>query len=191
MVIQLWRITRGITAAAAYALHQRRVRALVAVALAITAGAALLSTLGGEPPRTAHADHGGAHLEPLARGQFGDDVSALLMVRLEGSHPMRVIHVNEASDAIAAKLTVPPGASVDWHTHPGAAIALVAQGELTITFARDCQPRVYPAGSALVHGAEGLPDLAENRGEVDVVMYVTFLGNPPGPATVPADDPGC
>ena len=191
MVIQPWRITRGITGAAAYALHQRRVRALVAVALAITAGAALLSTPGGERPRTAHADHGGAHLEPLARGQFADDVRALLMVRLEGDHPMRVIHVNDASDAITAKLTVPPGASVDWHTHPGPGIAVVAQGEITLTFGPDCESRAYPAGSALIHGAESHADLAENLGDTDLVIYVTFFGVPPGPPTVPADAPGC
>jgi hypothetical protein len=134
MVTQLWRVANRLAASGAYRLRLRRMRVLVAVALAITAGAAVLSSLGGESPRTAHAD--GAIIEPLARGQFSDDVRAFLFVRPEGNHPMDVIHVTRASDAIALKLTVPPGASVDWHTHPGPGIA-VARG----AGARQCAAR--------------------------------------------------
>lgn len=189
MVTQSRRIANRFAAGAACRLRLPRMRALLAIVLAITAGASLLSTLGREPSHTAHAE--GAIIEPLARGQFSDDVRAFLFVRPEGSHPMDVIHVTRASDAIALKLTVPPGASVDWHTHPGPGIAVVAAGEITLTFGPNCETRTYPAGSALIHGAESQPDLAENRGDTDLVIYVTFIGTPPGPPTIPHEAPDC
>jgi quercetin dioxygenase-like cupin family protein len=183
MVIQARRIASRITAAAATRLHTRGLRMLVAFVLATAVGIALASALGGEPSRSAHAE--GAVIEPLARGHFPDDVRALLMVRLDGNHPMRVTHVNQASDAIAIKLTVPPGASVDWHMHTGPGIAVVAQGEITFTVGPDCLPRTYSAGSAFVHGTDSESDLAENLGDTDVIVYITFLGTPPGPPTLP------
>jgi quercetin dioxygenase-like cupin family protein len=167
-----------------------RLAALTAVALVAVATLQLTMGLGGAS-QTARAEDGTPLLEPLARSQFQDEIRGFLTVRLAGSHPTRVIHLSRASDAIVAKLTVPPGGTVPWHTHPGAAIAVVAQGELTLTFGGDCVARTYAAGSAFVHGADAEPDQAENLGDEDMIMYVLFLGNPPGPATVLDDHESC
>src|SRR5438105_11922028 len=54
---------------------------------------------------------------PLARGT---DVS-------EGTIPLQF-----GTDVAMAQITVVPGGSSGWHSHPGGAIIIVKQGELTV-----------------------------------------------------------
>ena len=54
---------------------------------------------------------------PLARGTNTSD----------GTIPLRV-----GTDVTIAQITVVPGGSPGWHSHPGGAIVIVKQGELTV-----------------------------------------------------------
>ena len=51
------------------------------------------------------------------------------------------------------RITVQPGAQFPWHTHPGAVIVNIAQGELVYVEASDCIERPYPAGTAFLDPA--------------------------------------
>lgn len=80
---------------------------------------------------------------------------------------------------------------VDWHTHPGPFIVAVTQGELTVTWSTDCEPRTYEAGEAFMDLGE-VVHKAENFADEETVVYFAVVGVPDGePITnVVADDEG-
>jgi quercetin dioxygenase-like cupin family protein len=161
----------------------------------IVAGAAFLGTLLvslmlvlGPPGERAEADHGGSQL--LARGGFVDDVSGHLKYRLEGTSATRIVHLADASDMVVVKVTLDPDGVSDWHSHPGPGLIAVAEGTITITYAEDCVPRPYSAGDAFMEPGNVVMR-ADNFGDTDAIVYVTFLGIPDGPPSVPftGEDP--
>ena len=88
-----------------------------------------------------------------------------------------------------AEVTWDPEGSSGWHFHPGVAIVNIVEGELEVTWERDCMPRTYEAGESFldfgeVHTADNLDDTEGAR------AYVIFLGIPDGePATVWVEPP--
>jgi quercetin dioxygenase-like cupin family protein len=114
---------------------------------------------------------------PLARGT---DVS-------HGTIPLRV-----GTDVTMAQITVVPGGSSGWHSHPGGAIIIVKQGELTVyrAIGSRCEISTYSAGQAFIE-RPGEVDQVINTGTVPYVLYVTFPRVPPGDsARIDEPDPG-
>src|SRR5919204_78441 len=74
---------------------------------------------------------------PLARGT---DLS-------DGTLPLQA-----GTDVAMAQITVVPGGSSGWHSHPGGAIIVVKQGTLTVyrSLGSQCQTSTYSAGQAYV-----------------------------------------
>jgi mannose-6-phosphate isomerase-like protein (cupin superfamily) len=161
------------------------------VALAVTVAVAIL-VVGvnwfreSEPVQAAD----GPSIELLARSQFPDSVSGIFLYRPEGSWATSVVHLNTASDVVVVKITLAPGEAIGWHTHPGPATYAVTQGTLTVTHGDDCSQHVYETGQAGFDTGSAV-ERADNFGDEDVIIYVNFLGIPPGPPTIPAADPGC
>jgi hypothetical protein len=134
------------------------------------------------------ADHDGPHVDLLARTTFADDVAVQLQVTLDGQ-ATRVIDLADASDAVAAMITIPDGVQAPWHTHAGPALLLNAgPGTLTSVIADECVLREYPAGAAYIDPGEGSLHSAINESGEDVVLYAIFLGVEDGPV-IPADPP--
>jgi quercetin dioxygenase-like cupin family protein len=158
---------------------------LLLLALAAIPVSLVLFVMGafGSTGEHAQAAHGVVN-ELFARGKFTDNVKGILLYNFEGTESTRIVHINDASDMIAVKVTIPPGDESPWHSHPGPGLIAVAQGTLTITYASDCIPRPYAAGEAFMEPG-GVVMRADNFGEEDAVVYVTFLGVPPGPPTEP------
>ena len=154
------------------------------IAGVVSLGALLISLMVVLAPlgKRAAADHGGSEL--LARGGFVDEVSMFLKYRLEGTTASRVVHVKDASDMVVVKVTLDPGGASEWHSHPGPGLIAVAEGTLTITYAADCVQRPYSAGDAFME-AGNVVMRADNFGDEDAIAYVTFLGVPEGPPSVP------
>jgi quercetin dioxygenase-like cupin family protein len=164
---------------------------LAVIALSLLALGVLATGVG---PASAQSEAGGYDLEVLApHSAFPDDIQAQFRIKLDGKDGTEVINVRDPDHAVVGKITFEPEGSVGWHTHPGPAIVLVAQGAVTIIDGSDCVERVYEAGQAFVDPGRGHVHLAFNASETDeTVVYGTFLDVPAGePATVPADDPGC
>lgn len=96
-----------------------------------------------------------------------------------GSH----LSLDETSTLVVADVTWEPGGTSGWHRHPGSALVNIVEGELEITWERDCITRTYSAGEGFfdpgeVHIADNLSDDEEAR------AYVIFAGIPDGePAT--------
>ena len=161
-------------------------------ARASTRASTLASTamdMGHSPPA------GGFTVEVLSRSSFPDNINATFRIKLDRARKRRqteVVHVTDPSDVVVAKVTLQPGGSLGWHTHPGPAIASVAAGRLTIINATDCVRRRYAAGKAFIDLGQGHVHIGFNATADETVVYVTYLDVPAGQApTIAAEDPGC
>jgi quercetin dioxygenase-like cupin family protein len=134
------------------------------------------------------ADHAQPQVEPLARGEFVDDVAAMFQVKSEDGRT-HVLRVNDASDVLVAKITIPDGARVGWHSHSGPVFGVNAgPGTVTSFHGDDCVPEEYPPGSVLFdRGQHSVHGVFNNSGQ-DVVVYATFLGVQDG-ALIPEEPP--
>src|ERR671933_1706760 len=104
--------------------------ALLSVGLAGVVTAVTVAPGGATPPS-------GLTNTPLARGT---DVS-------DGTIPLQ-----DGTDVAMAQITVVPGGSSGWHSHPGGAIIVVKQGALTVyrALGSQCQTTTYSAGKAFI-----------------------------------------
>jgi hypothetical protein len=191
-------------------------RALQFLAVPLLATMAIAACEDGAPTSTARASTrastamdmghsaaaGGFTVQVLSRSSFPDDIDATFRIKLDGARKRRqtkVVHVTDPSDVVVAQITLQPGGSLGWHTHPGPAIASVAAGELTILDktddhrrATDCVTRRYAAGTAFVEVGQGHVHLGFNATAGETVVYVTFLDVPAGQSPlIAASDPGC
>jgi quercetin dioxygenase-like cupin family protein len=114
---------------------------------------------------------------PLARGT---DTS-------HGTIPLRF-----GTDVAMAQITVDPGGSSGWHSHPGGAIIIVKEGSLTVysPVADQCRTTTYSAGQAFIERPGEVDDVL-NTGTVPYVLFVTFPRVPAGgSARIDQPDPG-
>lgn len=157
--------------------HVRRVIRLVAM----TVGAAgLLITVNAIPGAATPPSPGLFSSQLLGRGTYTSD----------GTLPIK-----QGTDIVVAKITVAPGGFSGWHSHPGGAIVVVQQGEVTLykSHGSQCDVTIYTKGQAFVERPGELDD-AVNNGSIDYILFVTFPGVPvggasridePNPATCP------
>jgi quercetin dioxygenase-like cupin family protein len=123
--------------------------------------------------------------ENMKGNVFPDDLRVQYQLRFgeadSGEIGMRrnhVVNVHDADTLRMLKLEFPPGTGSPWHTHPQPLVIGVAEGELTVKWAADCEERTYRAGEALVDfGAE---IMAENKSDETAVLYLMVLGIPDG-----------
>jgi len=175
---------------------------------ALQAGAAGLGALGLTGTTTAHDDENddgetdsngdendvdkpdGFEVEVVGgHATFPDEVGATFALMFaEGDHDgggtMGSHHtLDDESTLVVADVTWEPGGTSGWHRHPGSALVNIVEGELEVTWERDCLTRTYTASEGFfdpgeVHIAENLSNDEEAR------AYVIFLGIPDGePAT--------
>jgi quercetin dioxygenase-like cupin family protein len=91
-----------------------------------------------------------------------------------------------------AQITVDPGGSSGWHSHPGGAIIVVKQGTPTVyrSIGGQCRSTTYGAGDAFIERPGEVDDVL-NAGTAPYVLYVTFPRVPPGgSARTDEPDPG-
>src|SRR5438270_6655878 len=125
--------------------------ALLSVGLAGVVTAVTVAPGGATPPS-------GLTQVPLARGT---DVS-------HGTIPLQF-----GTDVAMAQITVNPGGSSGWHSHPGGAIVVVKSGSLTVYESRgsQCTSVTYGAGQAFIERPGEVDDVF-NTGTVPYVLYV-------------------
>jgi quercetin dioxygenase-like cupin family protein len=114
---------------------------------------------------------------PLARGTINSHAKFRLQV---------------GTDVVMVQITVNPGGSSGWHSHPGGAIIIVQQGTPTVYHAvrRHCETTTYSPGQAFIERPGEVDDVL-NNGTVPYVLYVTFPNVPPGGSSrTDASDPG-
>lgn len=114
---------------------------------------------------------------PLVRGTNVSD----------GTIPLQV-----GTDVAMVQITVDPGGSSGWHSHPGGAIVVVNTGSLTVyrSIGSQCQIATYGAQQAFVE-RPGEVDQVINTGIIPYVLFVTFPHVPQGNSPrIDQPDPG-
>jgi quercetin dioxygenase-like cupin family protein len=147
----------------------RRVILLVAVGVAVLAlvvGVALAIQPSGETATPVTAT-------PLTRATLGE-----FKAKNDG---IKVKSLQQSADMAIVKVVIEPGGTTGWHHHPG--VVLVSVGAGTVTEYDDqCEKTVIQAGKGFVE-SKGEVHLVHNEGDIDAVLYVTFLV----PTTTPPD----
>jgi len=113
--------------------------------------------------------------------------------------------LEQGTDIVMAQITVVPGGSSGWHSHPGGAIVVIKQGALTRYRARGedgreaedsqssggrCEATQFTAGQAFIE-RPGEVDQVVNTGTIPYILFVTFPRVPVGgSARIDQPDPG-
>jgi quercetin dioxygenase-like cupin family protein len=83
------------------------------------------------------------------------------------------IQRSDPSDFHIQDVTLDPGASSGWHTHPGPEYSIVKAGEVVLQRAADCDPATVKAGEG-VFIPGGTPHIAHNDTKDPAELYVTY-----------------
>jgi quercetin dioxygenase-like cupin family protein len=83
------------------------------------------------------------------------------------------IQRSEPSDFHIQIVTLQPGASSGWHTHPGPEYSIVKAGAVVLQRAPNCLPLTISAGQG-VFIPDGTAHLAHNDGKEPAELYVTY-----------------
>jgi quercetin dioxygenase-like cupin family protein len=98
-------------------------------------------------------------------------------------------------DFVTQQITIAPGGTTGWHSHPGPVLVTVKSGALTLVYADDptCAGRTYTAGQSFVDRGAETVHTALNRGMTPVEFWATYIvPGPPGAAIrLDAADPRC
>lgn len=93
-------------------------------------------------------------------------------------------------DVSVVTLTIEPGGTTGWHSHPGFAVIAVTEGVGTLHFA-DCTSKTFQAGQAFVEAGDDPATVFRNESSKPLVVTVSFIA--PRGAAVLRDErpPGC
>ena len=139
-----------------------RVRLLSVLTIAIATLAAL-AIVSGSASATAPS---GATTQLIARATFTDGYSANvdgIKVKIKGPVDVAVVHV-----------TIQPGGTLGWHSHPGATFVMVTTGTVTRVNAEGCSSETVSAGQGFFEDPNSV-HVAENKSSQPVETYVTFI----------------
>ncbi len=92
------------------------------------------------------------------------------------------LQTKRRTEASVLTLTVDPGGSTGWHTHPGLAIISVSEGTGTL-YTTDCTAQEFGTGEAFIETGDDEATLFRNEGSTPVVLTVTFIA-PRGAAII-------
>lgn len=96
----------------------------------------------------------------------------------------------DPTEVSVVTLTIEPGGTTGWHSHPGLAAIAVTEGTGKLYFA-DCSSKTYGAGQAFVESGDDPPTVFRNESSEPVVLTVTFVA-PQGVAFHRDEgNPGC
>lgn len=116
----------------------------------------------------------------LARGDFLDRVD--VKIKAETGNGLVVSNEPGAGEVVVQEITIAPGGTTGWHSHPGPVVVVVRSGALTYVTADDgvCADRRYPAGTSFIDPGHGNAHTAYNRGSENLVLIATYFGVPVG-----------
>jgi oxalate decarboxylase/phosphoglucose isomerase-like protein (cupin superfamily) len=130
----------------------------------------------------------------LARGDFVDDVD--VKIKLERDGNTVVSNAPSAGEVVVQEITIAPGGTTGWHSHPGPVVVVVKAG--TLTYVRpaggECIATPYAAGTAFVDSGQGHAHTAFNLGAENLVLIATYFDVPAGGSAridVPVVPPAC
>ena len=116
----------------------------------------------------------------LARGDFSEQVDVKVKYARDGS--INVSNAPDSGEVVVQEVTIGPGGTTGWHSHPGPVVVVVKQGTLTYIRAvgGECVDTAYPAGTAFVDPGQGHAHTAFNLGGDNLVLIATYFDVPAG-----------
>jgi quercetin dioxygenase-like cupin family protein len=116
----------------------------------------------------------------LARGDFASDVD--VKVKFERDGNTVVSNAPGAGEVMVQEITIAPGGTTGWHSHPGPVVVVVKAGTLTYVRAAggECVETPYSAGTAFVDPGQGHAHTAFNLGNENLVLIATYFDVPVG-----------
>ncbi|WP_135303538.1 cupin domain-containing protein [Haloarcula amylovorans] len=163
-----------------------------ALALSSTSGVAAAQAADGQTEDGQVDQPEGATIDVLApHATFTDDVGMALGVTFEQDGD-EAAFLRDASTILLARVTLEPGGTTGWHTHPGPVVVTLVEGELDVVFSHTCTTHTYTAGDAFVDPG-GHEEVARNPSDTQqAVAYALFLGVPDGePPTTHVEPQDC
>ena len=82
-------------------------------------------------------------------------------------------------EVVTQRVTLAPGGTTGWHSHPGINFVSVVQGALT-SYGTNCKPRTISAGSGFTHSTRDV-HVARNEGSTAAIFFVTYVKPAPEP----------
>lgn len=96
------------------------------------------------------------------------------------------------SDYIFREITIAPGGSTGWHSHPGQLLATVKEGVLLHNRADCSVDGFYVAGQTITEkGGPGYVHIGRNVGPGPLILQVLYTNPAGAPLADDAPDPGC
>ncbi|MBI0325525.1 cupin domain-containing protein [Burkholderia plantarii] len=119
-------------------------------------------------------------------------VAAASVAHAQGSGISRTEVLNEdvsvpGRHAVVARVEVPPGAQLGWHTHFGDEISYVTTGDLTLMVAGKPQQTVHAGGAFVVPA--GIAHGVRNDGTTPVELVTVHVVDKGKPLATPASAP--
>ena len=93
-----------------------------------------------------------------------------------------VSNAPSAGEVVVQEITIAPGGTTGWHSHPGPVVVVVKAGTLTYVRAvgGECIETPYPANTAFVDPGQGHAHTAFNFGAENLVLIATYFDVPVG-----------
>lgn len=169
-------------------MRRNRYRLFVALASAI----AIILVFAGSALGTPPSDVVSAPI--LARGDFVEDVG--VKVKFERDGRTVVSNAPSAGEVVVQEITIAPGGTTGWHSHPGPVVVVVKAGTLMYVRAvgDECIQTPYTAGTAFVDPGQGHAHTAFSVGSENLVLIATYFDVPAGGSAridVPVVPPAC
>jgi quercetin dioxygenase-like cupin family protein len=117
----------------------------------------------------------------------GSGVSSSIVSRGTTHGDIR-LRARQPTDVVFARVTLQPGGSTGWHTHPGPLLAVVTSGTLT-HYDRRCHAKTYTTGQAFKETQR--VHMGANKTSAPVVLDVTYIVPGGGPLSGDARAPRC
>lgn len=116
----------------------------------------------------------------LARGDFTQAVDVKFKI---GTDLGTVVsNAPDAGEVVVQQITIAPGGTTGWHSHPGPVVVVVTAGALTFVDEEHgvCTETTYSAGTAFVDPGQGHAHTAFNRGTGNLELIATYFDVPVG-----------
>ena len=129
----------------------------------------------------------GVTVTPLApAGTFGE-----IHAKAKIGHWEAKIKTKGVSDVYFTQVTIQPGGTLGWHSHPGLSFVIVKSGTATFYDGDDqtCTPHVFSAGQTAFE-PEGHIHIVRNEGDVPLVNVVMQIVPQGAPRLISQPSPG-
>jgi quercetin dioxygenase-like cupin family protein len=129
----------------------------------------------------------GVSVTPLAPvAQFAE-----INAKAKSGHWKARIKTKGLSDLHVVQVTIQPGGTLGWHSHPGPSFVIVKSGTATFYHGDDpaCTPHVIPTGSSLFEPARNV-HIVRNEGIEPLVNVVVQLLPTGAPRLISEPSPG-